>query len=215
MSHPQIKVVLFDVGGVLVTSRPSARTVATVLGLDPDSREAVGLVDRAMWFHRDAYDAGGTDREFWDSVAGDCGLPELDDATIASLVSEDVSRSESPDPQTLALARELHGRGYRLGILSNAPVAIAVAIEHRPWADIFDTFTFSGTLGVCKPDRGIYRAALDGVGEPAPSVLFVDDRQPNLRAAELIGMATLTWRDAERGQLDLADMGLLDSAEVA
>lgn len=215
MTQSGIAVVLFDVGGVLVTSRPNAATVADILGLPAAETDVVDMVDKALWFHREAYDAGASDREFWDSVAGDCGLPELDDVTVARLVREDVGRSEHPDADSLALARALHSHGVRLGILSNAPVAIAHAIETWPWADIFDTFTFSGPLGQCKPERAIYRSALDALGVGPEEVLFIDDREPNLRAAELIGMATLGWRGADRARPALVDLGLLDAAEVA
>lgn len=215
MTQSGIAVVLFDVGGVLVTSRPNPSTVARLLGLDPGDAEAVDMVDKAMWFHREAYDAGCSDHEFWDSVAGDCGLPELDDQTVAALVAEDTSRSEHPDPESLALARQLHEHGIRLGILSNAPVAVARAVQSWPWSSIFETFTFSGPLRQCKPERAIYRAALDEVGVPANSVLFVDDREPNLRAAELLGMATLTWRGADQARREFVDLGLLEAVEVA
>ena len=215
MTRSGTAVVLFDVGGVLVTSRPNAATVATVLGLPGDDADTVDMVDKALWFHREAYDAGASDRAFWDSVAGDCGLPELDEATVAHLVHEDVSRSRHPDADALGLAVQLHDHGLRLGILSNAPVAIARAIEGWPWAGIFESFTFSGPLGQCKPERAIYRSALDDLDVPAESVLFIDDREPNLRAAELIGMTTLTWQGAMQARAELVDLGILDTAEVA
>lgn len=198
--------VLFDVGGVLVTNRPDPTRVARILGLD-GSAESVSLVDHSTWFHRDAYDAGCSDREFWDSVAGDCGLGETSEETLAALVAEDVSRSEDPDPAALQVARELHARGLRLGILSNAPVAIARAIENRPWAvGLFESFTFSGPLGETKPERAIYRRAVHDIGAPVEEILFIDDRTPNLRAASLMGMATLQWTTAPAARAALEDL---------
>ena len=46
-------------------------------------------------------------------------------------------------------------------------------------------------------------------------MLFIDDREPNLRAAELIGMTTLTWQGAMQARAELVDLGILDTAEVA
>lgn len=208
MTHtvPRTTAVLFDVGGVLVTNRPDPTRVAQLLGLDR-SADSVSLVDHSTWFHRDAYDAGCTDREFWDRVAGDCGLGEISDQTLRALVDEDVSRSEQPDPGALDVARELHGDGLKLGILSNAPTAIARAIEHRPWAEgLFTSFTFSGPLGETKPGRAIYRRAIEDIGVPAEQILFIDDRSPNLRAARLVGMSTLQWTTAAAARLQLVDI---------
>jgi len=207
MTHtvPRTTAVLFDVGGVLVTNRPDPTRVAHLLGLDT-SAESVSLVDHSTWFHRDAYDAGCSDREFWDRVAGDCGLGEISDGTLQALVDEDVSRSEQPDAGALGIARELHRDGLRLGILSNAPVAIARAIEHRPWAvGLFESFTFSGPLKETKPERAIYRQAVEDIGVPAGEILFIDDRSPNLRAAQLMGMSTLQWTTVAAARAQLAE----------
>lgn len=203
---PRTTAVLFDVGGVLVTNRPDPARVAQLLGLDTTA-ESVSLVDHSTWFHRDAYDAGCSDREFWDSVAGDCGLGEISDDTLGALVHEDVARSERPDAGALEIAHELQRDGLRLGILSNAPVAIARAIEQRPWAvGLFDSFTFSGPLGETKPERAIYRQAVEDIGVPAGEILFIDDRSPNLRAAQLMGMSTLQWTTVTSARAQLAEL---------
>ncbi|MGO3795613.1 MAG: HAD family hydrolase [Pauljensenia sp.] len=203
---PRTTAVLFDVGGVLVTNRPDPTRVAQLLGLDA-SAESVSLVDHSTWFHRDAYDAGCSDREFWDRVAGDCGLGEISDETLCALVHEDVFRSEEPDAGALGIARELQRDGLRLGILSNAPVAIARAIEQRPWAaGLFESFTFSGPLGETKPERAIYRRAVEDIGVPAEEILFIDDRSPNLRAAQLMGMSTLQWTTVAAAHTQLAEL---------
>lgn len=203
---PRVTAALFDVGGVLVTNRPDPTRVALLLGMTP-TPESVSLVDHSIWFHRDAYDAGCSDREFWDRVAGDCGLGEIDDDTLLDLVQEDVSRSETPDPGALVFARELHDMGLRLGILSNAPVAIASAIRTRPWVlGLFESFTFSGPLGETKPERAIYRQAVEDIGVPADKILFIDDRAPNLRAAQLLGMSTLQWTTVAAAENQLEDV---------
>lgn len=208
-----MRVVLFDVGGVLVTSRPDPARVAAILGMDTDAADSVELVDHAIWFNREAYDAGESDRTFWDTVAGDCGLGEVSDAVLARLVDEDVSRSDVPDPSAIDLARELHGAGLRLGILSNAPVAIADRIEHQPWVDgLFDIFVFSGPAHLTKPGQAIYRLAIERCAVPADQILFIDDRTPNLRAGQLAGMCALQWTDAGRVRSELEDRGILARA---
>ena len=206
-----IRVVLFDVGGVLVTNRPDPVNIARILGLDLTEADVVHLVDQAVWVNRDAYDEGAmTDREFWDTVAGDCGLPETSEDVLRELVRADTERLETPEPRALAIARELHAAGLRLGILSNAPVPIARTIMDSPWAlGLFTTFSFSGDLHANKPAQAIYRHAIDAAQEPAKHILFLDDRRPNLRGAELAGMRILQWDSPDQARRDLIKAGLL------
>lgn len=205
-----IRVVLFDVGGVLINARPDAREVAATLGLNPDSAECVELVDKAMWFHRDAYDAGITDREFWDAVAGDCGLGELSDDMIAALVRADVARMEHADPGALELVRDLRHAGREIGILSNAPAAISAGVRATAWArELFDHTVFSSDSGICKPHRGIYREALAVANVEPKHMVFIDDRAENLRAAELLGIRGILWTEPALVREDLTELGAL------
>jgi putative hydrolase of the HAD superfamily len=55
----------------------------------------------------------------------------------------------------------------------------------------------SGGIGSRKPDKAIYRSALDGLGVPASKVLFVDDRPKNLDTASALGMSTLWLSSAD------------------
>ena len=210
-----ISTVLFDIGGVLVTHRPDAAKMAQVMNMDTTPSDTVKLVDHSIWFHRDAYDAGCSDREFWDHVAGDCGLGELSDATIAALVQEDITRFDLPDPDALELVCELKARGMNLGILSNAPHAIADRFPQLSWAEAFDHFTFSAPLGVCKPAQRIYKEAIARSGVPADNSLFIDDRQPNIRAATLAGMHTIQWTDPATAREALVNLNLLDECVAA
>ncbi|WP_022868841.1 HAD family hydrolase [Schaalia vaccimaxillae] len=199
--------VLFDVGGVLIASHPDARFVANLIG--DGSPALVDLVDQAMWTHRDQYDAGCSDREFWDRVAGDCGKPEVSDDALAQLVAMDAGRMNDPLPEALALVNELKEAGVRLGILSNAPQAIADAIRAAQWSDVFDTFSFSCELGISKPSRGIYRHALEQQGVGPENTVFVDDRKKNVRAAELMGITGLIWENVKQAHQSLVELGLL------
>ncbi|MDC4232536.1 HAD-IA family hydrolase [Actinomyces sp. B33] len=203
-----IHAVLFDVGGVFISSHPDPRFVANVIGDGDDA--LVKLVDQAMWTHRDSYDAGCSDREFWDRVAGDCGKPELSDADIDRLVAHDAQRMTDADPDALALVDDLRTAGLRLGILSNAPRAVADAIRAAQWSDRFDFFVFSCDTGSCKPSRGIYREAVARSDENVANLLFVDDRKPNVRAGELMGLASLQWENPVQARRAMTDMGLLD-----
>ncbi len=209
--------VLFDISGVLVTARLDPSRIAELLGLDPAEEDSVALVDHAVWFNRPAYDSGSVDdRRFWDTVAGDCGLPEVGDDRLADLVAEDVARMSAPDAPAIQLAAELRDEGYRLGILANAPVCIAEAIRTSLWAQgMFDAMTFSGPLRIVKPSQGIYRQAGHDLGVDPARILVLDDRRPNLRGAELAGMSGLLWETPQQVREDLIERGVLRTAQAS
>ena len=201
------RTVLFDVGGVLVDAHPDPHAIAELFG--DDSRGLTTLVDQAMWAHRGEYDAGMSDREFWDRIAGDCGQPEPSHALLKQLVALDASRMAKANEATLGLVRQLRRQAVRVGILSNAPYPIAKAIRRSQWGSLFDFFAFSCDHGICKPSRGIYRDVLVRLDVPHENVAFIDDRRENVRAAELLGARGIVWKVAEDAEKRLKELGFL------
>lgn len=201
------RTVLFDVGGVLVDAHPDPHAIAELFG--DDSQGLMTLVDQAMWAHRGEYDAGMSDREFWDRIAGDCGQPEPSHVLLKQLVALDASRMAKANEATLGLVRQLRRQAVRVGILSNAPYPIAKAIRRSEWGSLFDFFAFSCDHGICKPSRGIYRDVLVRLDVPHENVAFIDDRRENVRAAELLGVRGIVWKGAEDAEKRLKELGFL------
>ena len=201
------RTVLFDVGGVLVDAHPDPHAIAELFG--DDSRGLTTLVDQAMWAHRGEYDAGMSDREFWDRIAGDCGQPEPSSTLLKQLVTLDASRMAKASEATLGLVRQLRRQAVRVGILSNAPYPIAKAIRRSEWGSLFDFFAFSCDHGICKPSRGIYRDVLVRLDVPHENVALIDDRRENVRAAELLSVRGIVWKGAEDAEKRLKEIGFL------
>jgi putative hydrolase of the HAD superfamily len=57
--------------------------------------------------------------------------------------------------------------------------------------DLFDLVVESWRHGVRKPEPGIYSVALDALGVPAAACLFLDDEEPNVKAAREIGFLAM------------------------
>ena len=111
--------------------------------------------------------------------------------------------------QAVQIIRELEENGIVLGILSNAPFAIAEEIRVTAWARHFDDFVFSCEVGSAKPHRSIYREAIERFDVDAEDAVFIDDRKKNVRAAELLGMKGLLWENASQARADLHALGML------
>ena len=67
--------------------------------------------------------------------------------------------------------------------------------DGRSWLPEFDARTFSCEVGVCKPESEIYRDCLKKLGTQPSEVLFLDDREPNVRAAEALGLHAVLFTD--------------------
>jgi HAD superfamily hydrolase (TIGR01549 family) len=68
-------------------------------------------------------------------------------------------------PGMVEVLRQLKARGYRLGAVSDGQVEGARRILHQHGLEqgLFDTIVISEAVGVQKPDRRIFRAALDAL----------------------------------------------------
>jgi putative hydrolase of the HAD superfamily len=104
-----------------------------------------------------------------------------------------------PNPPMIELMRELRGRGLRMAMLTNnvrewEPLWRAML----PVDEIFEQVVDSGFVGHRKPERRIYEITVERLGVPFERCLFVDDLEPNIRAAEELGMRAVHFRDNEQ-----------------
>ncbi len=115
-----------------------------------------------------------------------------------------------PYPETLQLVAALGAtERYLLASLNNESRELN---DHRIAAfgldELLSIFLSSCYLGIRKPDEDIYRLALDITQCLPEECLFVDDRAVNLECAELVGMRTIEYHDAQQLQTDLAGYGV-------
>jgi putative hydrolase of the HAD superfamily len=115
-----------------------------------------------------------------------------------------------PFPEVLAYARALSGSGkYFMGTINNESRELNYyRIEKCDLRKIFRLFVSSCFVGVRKPERDIYRLALETTQIPAGQCCFIDDRSLNLECAARLGMQTIEMQKLEQLQADLAKLGV-------
>jgi putative hydrolase of the HAD superfamily len=64
-------------------------------------------------------------------------------------------------------------------------------------------------LGLRKPDLAIYKRALDILGRPPQRILFIDDREENVAGAVTAGMTGIRFTGEEALRHELADLGVI------
>ncbi|MFF8652748.1 HAD family hydrolase [Streptomyces huasconensis] len=176
---------LFDMFGVIARHQSDAGRARLVA--------AAGVPEapfwEAYWGLRQPYDRGDvTGSGYWRQVADalDTGFgPEQ----VARLIEADIASWSGVDDTMVTLIGELAAAGRRIALLSNIPEELAVHYEERhAWLKHFQVRAFSCRIGHAKPEPGAYRWCLDALGTEAGRVLFVDDREENVRAAEAGGL---------------------------
>jgi putative hydrolase of the HAD superfamily len=197
-------VILFDVGGVLLTNGWDQRERAAVIGhfhLDLAAFEAL---------HIDYYDA-------WERAA--ITLTEYLNATIF-YEPRSFSRDEffafmliqsKPQPDgALGILKELAASNQcLLGALNNeARETNEYRFDHFGLRELFKVALSSCYLGLRKPEPAIYWRALDILGRPAERILFIDDRAENVAGAVAAGIKAIRFEGAEALRRELTNLGV-------
>ena len=150
-----LKAAIFDWGGVLMRTVDASgrRKWDQKLGLP---QYAVDRVVHGSRSWKQAQSGEITDAEYWADVAQQLGL---DDESLA-LFRREYFAGDRLDDEMLSFIRGLRPR-FKTALLSNASPHLVHLLEQLAVTDAFDEIVISGTVGVQKPDPGIYRIVLD------------------------------------------------------
>jgi putative hydrolase of the HAD superfamily len=198
-------VILFDVGGVLLTNSWDTGERALVLerfGLDHAEFEAR---------HPEPYRA-------WES--GAIPIQSYLDATVF-YEPRNFSREEFfaaicsgskilPDGALGILKEVAASNQCMVGALNNeARETNEYRFEHFGLRKLFKVALSSCYVGMRKPEPAIYRRALDILGRPAGRILFIDDRAENVAGAEAAGIKAIRFEGEAALRRELAELGVM------
>ena len=185
-----ITAVIFDYGLVLARSPTKQEFERMAAHFD-----ATFDVFYRLWeTSRNLYDRGDVSaEEYWLKLATQTNR-SLDSSQIDELRKIEVEIWAHPDPEMLGWVEQLHDAGIKLALLSNMPLDLAAYVRSNfRWLDKFTFKTFSAEVRLIKPDPAIYEHTLRGLGVSANEALFIDDREPNIRAASALGMSGIQF----------------------
>lgn len=186
MSRPAACAVLFDMFGVLALDQPPAARGQLTRAAGGDSP----VFWDAYWDLRQDYDRGDLDGPaYWQAVGARLGRT-FAPHEIPNLISLDMDSWGRPDEEMVGLLRTLAANGTRIGLLSNIPHDLTVHYEHHHpgLLALFEVLGLSCRIRRAKPEPDAYRWCARAFDLPPELILFVDDREPNVKGAEAIGM---------------------------
>ncbi len=186
------RAVIFDFGGVIFKTRdytPRHRW-------DERLNQPHGTVEQVVhgspsWLAAQRGEMPVVD--YWADVALQlCIAP----ATAAGELARDFYSGDVMDAAIVDVIRALRANGHTVALLSNdcAPL-LRPRIEALGISDLFDPLVISSEIGVMKPDEAAYTAVLARMGRAADETVFVDDRQENVLAANVLGIHGVHYHD--------------------
>jgi putative hydrolase of the HAD superfamily len=203
-SVPEITTMFWDVGGVTLSNGWDAPARAAAIrkfdldGADFEARHELtnaawecGRVTLATYLERTVFYRS---REFTPEEFADFMFAQSHDSPEGHRIADEIARS---------------GR-YAMATLNNEAVELNIyRIRKFGLRKSFSAFFSSCFLGVRKPDREIYRIALEVMQREPAECLFVDDRALNLESARQVGMSTIQFRDGAQLRRELAEMRIV------
>jgi putative hydrolase of the HAD superfamily len=199
-------VILFDVGGVLLTNGWDRGERAEVLDrfhLDPAAFEARHIEAYRAW------ERGAISVEaYLDSTV----FTEPRGFSHDQFFTAMCAKSKPLPGGALGILAELAAsNNCLLGALNNeARETNEYRFSHFGLRGYFRLALSSCYLGQRKPDQAIFRAALDILGRPPGRILFIDDREENATAASLAGMKAIKFEGAETLRAELVSLGVFE-----
>lgn len=201
----QHSIVVFDLGGVLIDWDPRYLYRQLFHGDTEAMEEFLATVCTPSW--NEQQDAG---RPFADA----CSSLKLVHPHRGPLIDAWVQRYDEmlagPIPGTVDILAKLNSHNVPLYALSNWSAETFPAAQKRfKFLQWFRGIMLSGEVKLLKPDPRIFQLFLKTFAIDPASIVYIDDRQPNVEAATACGMHGILFTDAAKLQTELTSLGLL------
>lgn len=174
------------------------------------AREAIDR-DRFATVMRNLHDERDSDLHLLET--GILDRPEFDRRLASRLMCVDGSPVDpigladrmmselTPNAPVRSIVRECREAGWRTVMLSNS---WGTGYDEEALGTLFDAMLFSDRIGLRKPDRRAFEAALVAIDLPPQACIMIDDLRRNIKAAEEMGMTGFLYRHGDEGALRTA-----------
>ena len=197
-----IKVVLFDIGGVIIKI-PENRYYKYLSEVGSDSsRIAECIINK----NGPQLESGAMSiNRFNNIMSKELGIPKNKVGWLAFF-----KRFGKLNNGITGVIKSLH-KNYKIGFLSNVDKSrYTYALKHqmRPILYLFDYKFASFELGTVKPSHLIYIKVCRLINAKPSEVLFIDNNLDNVISAKEVGMESLHFTTIRKLKLDLKHLGI-------
>jgi len=201
MERKNIKVIIFDVGGVLLKG--------SFIGFINEAYKILGLNKKFEAKEEIVFDAEYNKgnilvEECFKSFFGESVLRGNNMQKILNLWQQ----TWKPNRNVYKLVQNLKINNYFLAILSNSDKINSENYKKKGWYDLFDEVILSHELGVIKPGIKIYKILLRRINFLPRECVFIDDQKKCLETAKKMGMNTILFESSEQLEKELEKLNI-------
>ena len=207
-----IRVVVFDIGGILEIIPEGGDPATRFASLDEEWNARLGLPPGHLTRCFESVAADGafgrcTYEEWCARFQVATGLSQADfDAYMVAFWDTYMG---NPNEEMIAYFRGLRPR-YSTAILSNSFVGAREHEEERyGFTSMVDVAIYTHEEGIHKPDPRIFALACERLGARPEEIVFLDDVERNVAAARACGIHAVLFRDNAQAIADI--QALLDA----
>ncbi|MDD5560902.1 MAG: HAD family phosphatase [Candidatus Omnitrophica bacterium] len=206
MSESRIKVVLFDLGNVLVDFdlRPAVERISGFCSKAPGEIFKLFLDSGAtISFEKGELSA----EEFYVRVKDALGI-KLGYESFVSIWNE-VFFFSPKNRAVYHIANRLK-KNYRIALLSNTNILHFRHIKSSfPIFNIFERLFLSFEIGAVKPEKIIYQKVIKELGVLPENIFYTDDRPELVKGASCLGIKSFLFTGAEQLIKDLVSLDII------
>ncbi len=203
-NQPEIKAIIFDIGGVLIRTedRSHRNNLEKRLGLEPGESEIL-VFNGEMG--RKAQHGEISSAELYGWIQQHLGL---DDAGIAQFRHE-FWAGDQLDTDLVEFIKSLREK-YTVCVISNFMDALPAMLKTEyPAADAFHFTVVSAHVGIMKPDPRIFEYTIKLLNLRPEETVFIDDFQHNIDGCRAVGMHGIHFKPQENLKQKLKEFGVM------
>ena len=202
----KITAVVFDFGGVMTTTTMPERVRKCVKELGIDWQ----ILETGFAKYRRLMDGGFMNlEEMYELIWADADV-QLTAEQQARILEEDFASflDGYRNLRTRDWMRRLKADGYKIGILTNMPPAMAVRFKvvYADFIELADAVVISGEEKMFKPQRRIYDLMAERIGCAPEQICFVDDVESNCAGARQARWQAIRFDSNDQVEADFANM---------
>jgi putative hydrolase of the HAD superfamily len=196
--NPDIKAVIWDMGGVLLREEDASPRLKLAEQHSIDLEKLYQLVFNSRSAKLAGIGAISED-DHWITVARELGIPE----DSLSDFRNTFWSGDRVDATLIEFLQSLRPE-YKTALLSNAWTGTRKALEeYYNCLGVFDAVVISAEVKLAKPDPAIYRLILDQLKVAPREAIFVDDLIENIQSACDLGINAVHFRNTGQTLADV------------
>jgi HAD superfamily hydrolase (TIGR01509 family) len=202
--HNPVRALLFDAGDILYF-RPNRgqhlKAFLRQLGLTHRTSNP----DEELSLKSQAYAGQITQGQHREKLIRLYGVTDPEQVELGKKALEQDDNDVEVFPGVPETLRRLKAQGFLLGIVTDTAMPLHTKLawfERGGFGDVWDSVISSKDLGVQKPDRIIFNAALEQLGVTTGQAVFVGHSPEELDGARAMGMQTIAFNFDHQARAD-------------